>query len=59
MYIMTTPNLDTTGHQWVGSLARFSFQLEYQKGLDNMVADVLSQITTHLDPEAVQSVLDG
>ena len=31
-YIMTTPNLNTTGHQWVGALARFSFQLEYQKG---------------------------
>ena len=31
-YIMTTPNLDTTGHQWVGTLVRFNFQLEYQKG---------------------------
>ena len=31
-YIMTTPNLDTTGHQWVGALAKFDFQLEYQKG---------------------------
>ena len=25
MYIMTTPNLDATGHQWVGALARFNF----------------------------------
>ena len=24
-YIMTTPNLDTTGHQWVGALAKFNF----------------------------------
>ena len=31
-YIMTTPNLDATGHQWVGVLVRFNFQLEYQKG---------------------------
>ena len=31
-YIMTTPNLDATGHQWVGALAKFNFQLEYQKG---------------------------
>ena len=30
-YIMTTPNLDATGHQWVGALAKFNFQLEYQK----------------------------
>ena len=28
-YIMTTPNLDATGHQWVGILARFNFQLEF------------------------------
>ena len=59
MYIMTTPNLDATGHQWVGALARFNFRLEYQKGQDNMVTDALSQVTTHLDPEAVQSILDG
>ena len=58
-YNMTTPNLDATGHQWVGALVRFNFQLEYQKGQDNMVADALSQITTCLGPEAVQSVLDG
>ena len=30
-YIMTTPNLNATGHQWVGALARFNFQFEYQK----------------------------
>ena len=59
MYILTTPNLDATGHQWVGALAKFNFQLEYQKGWDNTLADVLSQITTHLGPEAMQSVLDG
>ena len=31
-YIMTTPSLNATGHQWVGTLVRFNFQLEYQKG---------------------------
>ena len=41
-YIMTTPNLDATDHQWVGALVKFNFQLEYQKGQDNAVADVLS-----------------
>ena len=59
MYIMTTPNLDATGHQWVGALAKFNFWLEYQKEEDNMVADMLSQITTHHGPETIQSVLDG
>ena len=58
-YIMTTSNLDATGHQWVGALVKFNFQLEYQKGQDNAVADALSQITTHLGPEAMQAVLDG
>ena len=58
-YIMTTPNLDATGHQWVGALAKFNFQLDYQKGWDNTVADVLSWITACLGPEAVQSILDG
>ena len=53
---MTTPNLNATGHQ---SMARFKFQLEYQKGQDNTVADVLSRITTCLSPEAMQSILDG
>ena len=32
MYIMTTPNLNATGHQWVGALAKFNIWLEYQKG---------------------------
>ena len=41
-YIITTPNLDATGHQWVGALAWFNFKLEYQKGCDNTVVDMLS-----------------
>ena len=31
-YIMSTPNLDATGHHWVSGLAKYNFQLEYQKG---------------------------
>ena len=27
-YIMTIPNLNTTGHWWVGALVKFNFQLE-------------------------------
>ena len=27
-YILTTPNLDATGHRWVGALASFKFELE-------------------------------
>ena len=58
-YIMLTPNLDATGHQWVVALLRFNFQLEYQKGHDNTIKDALSQITACLGSEAVQSILDG
>ena len=31
-YIMSTPNLDATGHHWVSALAKYNFWLEYQKG---------------------------
>ena len=55
---MSTPNLDETGHRWVSALAKYDFWLEYQKGWDNAVAHTLSQVTTHLQPEAVQVVLD-
>ena len=58
-YIMTAPNLDATGHQWVIALAKYDFWLEYQKGWDNTVADALSWVTTHLEPETVQAILDG
>ena len=29
-YIMSTPNLDATGHCWVSALAKYNFWLEYQ-----------------------------
>ena len=58
-YIMSTPNLNATGHHWVSALAKYNFWLEYQKGQDNAVADALSWVTTHLEPEAVQAILDG
>ena len=56
---MMTPNLDAMDHQWVSALVQFNFGLEYQKGHDNTVADVLSWVTTHLDPDMVKSILNG
>ena len=56
---MTTPNFNAMGHWWVGALAQFNFELEYQKGHDNTVADTLSQVTTQLDPDTVRSILNG
>ena len=56
-YVLTTPNLDATGHRWVATLASFKMNLEYVKGSDNKVADALSRITQRLDEEAVREVL--
>ena len=58
-YTMTTPNLDSTQHQWVESLATLTFSIEYQKGRDNVTTDALSQVTSKLDAEIVKSILDG
>ena len=52
------PNLDATGHQWVGTLALFQFELEYQKGADNGTTDVLSQVPISHSRETVQSLLE-
>ena len=42
-----------------GALAQFNFELKYQKGHDNTVAYILSQVTTQLNPETMKSNLDG
>ena len=58
-YIMTTPNLDATQHQWIESLAQLTFSIKYQKGCDNVAADALSHVTSKLNAETVKSILDG
>ena len=49
MYVLTTPNLDATGHCWVGALTSYNFILEYQKGSDNAATDVLSRVPVRHD----------
>ena len=58
-YILMTPNLDTTGHWWVSTLASFQFELEYQKGANNGTADALSRVPISHSQETVQSLLEG
>ena len=58
-YMLTMPNLDTMGHQWVGVLASFQFELEYQRGTDNGAVDALSHIPVSHSREIVQSLLEG
>ena len=42
----------------MSALDKYDFRLEYQKGRDNAVADALSWVTTRLQLEAVQAILD-
>ena len=53
------PNLHATGHQWVGVLASFQFELEYQKGTDNGAVDTLSWVPISHSQQIVQSLLEG
>ena len=53
-YLLTMPNLDATGHRWVGALALFQFKLEYKKGANNSAADALSQVPISHSWETVQ-----
>ena len=53
------PNLDATGHRWVGTLASFQFELEYQKGADNSATDALSWVPISHSWETAQSLLEG
>ena len=52
-YVMTTPNLDAIGHWWVAALAGYNMTIEYLKGANNKVADILSWVPQRLDPKAV------
>ena len=58
-YMLTMPNLDATGHRWVGVLASFQFKLEYQKGANNGAADALIQVPISHSRETIQSLLEG
>ena len=55
--IMMTPNLNAMGHQWVNALAGFDFKIEYLKGTDNKVADMLSHVETRLDDATTKELL--
>ena len=58
-YILTTPNLDALGHQWVAALAGYNMKLEYLKGVDNKIADTLSRLPPEkLDKNAVAELFD-
>ena len=57
-YIFSLANLDAARQRWVAQLASYNFALEYQKGKDNTVADILSHLDDHLPPGKVQDYLN-
>ena len=57
-YVMSTPNLDATGHCWVAALANYNMMIEYLRGSDNKVTNVLSRLTETLDNDAVRELLE-
>ena len=57
-YVMTTPNLDVIGHRWVTAMAGYNMTIEYLKGTDNKVADLMSRVPEWLDPETVTILLN-
>ena len=59
MNVLTMPNLDTTRHRWDGALASFQFMLEYQKGVDNGAANILSQVPICHNQETIKSLQEG
>ena len=58
-YMLMTPNLDPTRHHWVSALASFNFKLEYLRGTENRVADVLSRMENRLMDEATREFLQS
>ena len=50
-------NLDTICHRWVNALVGFNFKIEYLKGTDNKVADVLSHVEPRLDDATTKELL--
>ena len=55
---MTTPNLDATGHPRVATMAGYDMTIEYLKGTNNKVADMMSRVLERLDPETVTVLLN-
>ena len=60
-YILTSAKLDTTGQQWVASLANYDFRIFYKSGKTNVEADALSRIPrqghTILDVPTVKAII--
>ena len=43
-YVLTSAQLDATGHPWVAALSAYSFELKYRPGRSNADADAMSRL---------------
>lgn len=43
-YVLTTAQLDATGHRWLAALSAYNFDLKYRPGKTNADADALSRL---------------
>ena len=55
MYVLSTPNHDTTEHRWIDTLASF----EFDNGVDNGVADTLSRVPIWHNCKTVEGTILG
>ena len=58
-YVLTTAQLDATGHRWVAALAAFNFDIKYRSGKSNIDADALSRLdegTSVMECDVVQAI---
>ena len=64
-YILTTAQLDVTGHRWGASLANYNVKIFFKSGKLNVDADALSQIpwentqVDHMEPLIVKAMLQS
>ncbi|KAK3085220.1 hypothetical protein FSP39_000156 [Pinctada imbricata] len=43
-YVLTSAQLDATGHRWIAALAAYNFDLKYRPGRNNADADAMSRL---------------
>lgn len=62
MYVLTTAELNATGHRWMSELADFSFTIKYRPGHANKDADGLSRMPMDIDSDinmCIECILQG
>lgn len=55
--ILTTVELDATGHGWVAQLSNYNFSIHYKTGKTNVDASMLSGLPS-IQKDVVQSVYE-